>query len=142
MSRLLIPYDGSAPSQRAVDYVIKTHAGSASDEVELVNVQEPPMMFGDYMTAPLIEQIESGQREAGEQLLSEARQRLESSGLRVHAQVVSGTISDSIANVAESRACDSIVMGTRGMSSLGNLLLGSVATRVIHDTKVPVTLVK
>jgi nucleotide-binding universal stress UspA family protein len=35
-----------------------------------------------------------------------------------------------------------IVMGTRGQGAVGNLLLGSVATKVIHLSKVPVTLVK
>jgi nucleotide-binding universal stress UspA family protein len=38
--------------------------------------------------------------------------------------------------------CDGIVMGTRGMSAVGNLVMGSVATKVIHLTKLPVTLVK
>jgi nucleotide-binding universal stress UspA family protein len=33
-------------------------------------------------------------------------------------------------------------MGTRGHSALGDLLLGSVAVKVLHLTKVPVTLVK
>ncbi len=38
--------------------------------------------------------------------------------------------------------CDVIVMGTRGLSSVTGLLLGSVATRVIHEASVPVTLIK
>ena len=33
-------------------------------------------------------------------------------------------------------------MGTRGMGAMGNLILGSVATKVIHLVDVPVTLVK
>jgi nucleotide-binding universal stress UspA family protein len=33
-------------------------------------------------------------------------------------------------------------MGTRGLGSLGNLLLGSVAARVVKLSQVPVTLVK
>jgi len=35
-----------------------------------------------------------------------------------------------------------IVMGSRGLGSFEGLLLGSVATRVIHLTELPVTLVK
>ena len=38
--------------------------------------------------------------------------------------------------------CDGIVMGTRGMGAIGNLVMGSVATKVVHLTKLPVTLVK
>jgi nucleotide-binding universal stress UspA family protein len=33
-------------------------------------------------------------------------------------------------------------MGTRGMSAIGNLFLGSVTTKVVHLANVPVTLVK
>jgi nucleotide-binding universal stress UspA family protein len=33
-------------------------------------------------------------------------------------------------------------MGTRGMSRLGNLVMGSVANRVVHEVPVPVLLVK
>jgi nucleotide-binding universal stress UspA family protein len=47
-----------------------------------------------------------------------------------------------IANLARRLRCDSIVMGTRGMTALGNLVLGSLATRVVHLAGVPVTLVK
>ena len=47
-----------------------------------------------------------------------------------------------IADSAEREGCDAIVMGTRGMGSIGSLMLGSVATKVVHLTKLPVTLVK
>jgi nucleotide-binding universal stress UspA family protein len=33
-------------------------------------------------------------------------------------------------------------MGTRGMSNFSNLVMGSVATRVVHEVTVPVLLVK
>jgi len=38
--------------------------------------------------------------------------------------------------------CDAIIMGTRGMGSLANLVIGSVTTKVIHLVEVPVTLIK
>jgi nucleotide-binding universal stress UspA family protein len=33
-------------------------------------------------------------------------------------------------------------MGTRGMGAIGNVFLGSIATKVVHLASVPVTLVK
>jgi nucleotide-binding universal stress UspA family protein len=47
-----------------------------------------------------------------------------------------------IASYVDSRHCDMVVMGTRGLSPVGGLVLGSVTSRVIHLVKVPVTLVK
>ena len=47
-----------------------------------------------------------------------------------------------IVRVAEERDVDQIVMGTHGRGAVGSLLLGSVAQRVVHQTKVPVLLVR
>ena len=47
-----------------------------------------------------------------------------------------------IAKVANELKCNAIIMGTRGLSPLGNLLLGSVAAQVVHLAGTPVTLVK
>jgi nucleotide-binding universal stress UspA family protein len=51
-------------------------------------------------------------------------------------------VARSIVERAHELGCTHIVMGTRGMSLLGNLVLGSVATKVIHAARCPVTLVK
>ena len=47
-----------------------------------------------------------------------------------------------VTQAAAKYGCDTVVMGTRGMSSLGNLVMGSVASRVVHGVPVPVLLVK
>jgi len=38
--------------------------------------------------------------------------------------------------------CTQVVMGTRGLGKIANLVLGSVASRVLHLINVPLTLVK
>jgi nucleotide-binding universal stress UspA family protein len=52
-----------------------------------------------------------------------------------------GQAADEIAAIAEGGQFDLIVMGTHGHSSLGNLVLGSVATGVLARAKTPVLLV-
>jgi nucleotide-binding universal stress UspA family protein len=44
--------------------------------------------------------------------------------------------------VAREKSIDHIVMGARGLGSIQGLLLGSVATKVIHLAEVPITLIK
>jgi nucleotide-binding universal stress UspA family protein len=74
--------------------------------------------------------------------LDPAVRRLARAGVPYRAHTVWGDIAPEIVRIARRFKCESIVMGTRGMGAIGNLLLGSVATKVIHLSKAPVTLVK
>jgi nucleotide-binding universal stress UspA family protein len=53
-----------------------------------------------------------------------------------------GVIANEIVRVAKDLQVDQIAMGTRGMGAVGSLLLGPVAQRVIHQSEVPILLVK
>jgi nucleotide-binding universal stress UspA family protein len=53
-----------------------------------------------------------------------------------------GSPAETIVRVAREAGADQIVMGTRGLGTLGNLFLGSVATQVVRLAEIPVTLVK
>lgn len=49
-----------------------------------------------------------------------------------------GNVGETVAQYVEDKQLQQIVLGTRGMGSVSNLLLGSVATQVIHLSPVPV----
>ena len=51
-------------------------------------------------------------------------------------------MAETIARVAADIDADEIYMGTRGLGSVASLFMGSVATKVLHLTELPVTLVK
>lgn len=53
-----------------------------------------------------------------------------------------GDVVTEIAAQVYEKGIDVVIMGTRGMGQIANLMIGSVATRVVHLVKVPVTLVK
>ncbi len=53
-----------------------------------------------------------------------------------------GQVAKTVVEVAREQGVDQIVMGTRGLGGIQGLLLGSVATQVIHLADVPVTLIK
>ncbi len=53
-----------------------------------------------------------------------------------------GPIAHTLVEIAKRDGCAMIVMGQKGRSTLANLLMGSIATRVLSISDVPVTLVR
>jgi nucleotide-binding universal stress UspA family protein len=141
MLTILAPIDGSNNAIRVVEHVVGLALQSRQAEVCLINVREA-------MDSPEVhrfwspEKIAEFQKTEGNLLLDSARKRLDQAGVRYTADVVIGDIAPTIAAQATARGCNLIVMGTRGMGGIGNLLMGSVATKVVHLTDVPVMLVK
>jgi nucleotide-binding universal stress UspA family protein len=64
--------------------------------------------------------------------------RAEAAGLEVEGIIAQGHPADEIINYAEKNSIDLIVMGTLGKSGLDRFLLGSVADKVIRNSKIPV----
>ncbi len=142
MEKILIPVDGSPASGRAVDFVAAKLKCTADDHIYLINVQEPapaPVMANAGMTN---EAWHALHQQTGRLALAAAEKTLTAAHLRYTASVVVGEAARAIVDRAEELGCTHIVMGTRGMSLLGSLVLGSVATRVIHLATCPITLVK
>ena len=66
---------------------------------------------------------------------------LDEAGVAYEAMRLVGPIAETIVEHATKVGVDMIFMGTRGMSALANMALGSVTTRVLHLAHVPVMLV-
>ena len=141
MLKALIPVDGSANADRAVMHVIAVAKGHEPTEIHLLNVQEPADNWELKRFMPQNE-IEAMQESRGGDSLASARVLLDKAGIPYTPHVLIGPVAETIARLALEQGCNMIVMGTRGSTSLGSLLLGSVTTKVIHLAAVPVTLVK
>lgn len=142
MHTILLPFDGSDPSKRAIQFVADTYTTHTAVKVHVLNVYEYPIYFTDYIDGTTIKLLDDSLREASERLVLDAAAPLQRLSIPHQLHVKQGLVAQNITEQAEALGCQSIVMGTRGMGALTGLLLGSVATRVIHLSKVPVTLVK
>lgn len=143
MRNVLVAFDGSDSARRALQYVIDTAKETQGVlEIHLLNVQQEPIMFGEYVTVEMIDQMTKDFLAKGAELLKEASSRLESVGLKCTTHVLLGNVADQVRETVARLGCDTVVMGTRGLGRLKGLLLGSVATQVIHEVPVPVLLVK
>jgi len=145
MPRFLIPVDGSDNAQRAVEHVISlAPALREKPHVVLLNVQ-PPIPAKDLLfegRPSEIHRLESPEREFGAKALAPAESALRAAGIAMQSLIEVGEPAPVIAGTAKTHHCDEIVMGVRGLTPIDSLILGSVSTRVIHTSPVPVVVVK
>lgn len=139
--RILVPVDGSDSSLAALRFVVETLVPAAAGlELHLLNVQPPlPSAASSFIDSDVVRDYH---QDEGVKDLAAARKLLDEAGVPYTSDIAVGDPADSIATYADQRGCDGIVMGTRGLGRVGGLLLGSVATKVLHLTKLPVTLAK
>ncbi len=139
MLKVLIPVDGSDSSLRTVQYVMQKAALYKEPlELHLLNVQRP---FPGTIRG-VHEQAEQYHHDEGIKALAGARKLLDDAGLKNTYHIIVGEAGEVIARYCKDQQIQQVVMGTRGASSVANMLLGSVATKVLHLVEVPVTLVK
>jgi nucleotide-binding universal stress UspA family protein len=142
MLKILLATDGSEHANRTIAKTIELSAAmSVPAKVHVLNVQEAPVVYGTTGIYLPYEKAEEFVRAAGQKIVSEAADALRNAGLAPATEVAVGQIAPTIVRRAKELGCDLIIMGTRGMGAVGNLVLGSAATKVIHMTDVPVLLV-
>jgi nucleotide-binding universal stress UspA family protein len=142
MLKILIAVDGSEHANRAIEAVGKMARSSLDLEAILLCVSPEPMFYGDY-TVATIQKIEEEQKLQQTDILTKATEHAKAQGLKLGEPARAyGVIANEIVRIATERQVDQIAMGTRGMGALGNMVLGSVAQRVIHQSTIPVLLVK
>lgn len=146
MPTLLIPVDGSDNSTRAVDAACAQVVDPRQVTVHLLNVQAPNHsdVVKKYLNQDLIDQFH---QEEGKTALRAAQSRLDEAHIPYTAHIEVGDVALTIARCVKELRCDQVIMGTRGlgtggMAAISGLLMGSIATKVLHLVDVPVTFVK
>lgn len=140
--KVLIPVDGSANAVRAVEYVIAQAENlKNAPEVTLLNVQWK-LDTGNVKLFINQETINDYYREQGAAALAQARAKLDAAGLAYTYHVSVGSPAEGVVQYAQEHQIDQIVMSAHGQTTLSSLLLGSVASKVVHLSRIPVLLVK
>jgi nucleotide-binding universal stress UspA family protein len=132
---LVAATDFSETASAALDWAAEI-ARPHGVRIELVHALTLPAPPTDLIPpGPAFEEeVERGARERLEQAAEELRTR----GLNVTAHLRSGLPSQVILELAEELTADLVVLGTRGLTGLRHLLLGSTSQRVIQRSHRPV----
>jgi nucleotide-binding universal stress UspA family protein len=144
---ILVPVDFSAYSEAALVYAVRLAKCLAQPVLVLHVVHDPGVMPGYYSRAlkkKQVHRIEDGAADMLAEFLKDVVQRHPHlRGLRgLESLLVKGLPSRRILEVAEQRKASLIVLGSKGLTGLKHLLIGSVAERVVHLARIPVTVVK
>jgi nucleotide-binding universal stress UspA family protein len=140
MKAILVPVDGSANSDRAVQHALDLVGTGLSVELHLLNVQ--PNFGGAISSFVSRDQIDSYRREEGNKNLASAVELAKKASVPVKVHIGVGRTGEVVRDFARRVGAGQVVMGTRGHTGLAGVLLGSVAQDVIAHVDVPVTLVK
>ncbi|WP_299425548.1 universal stress protein [uncultured Meiothermus sp.] len=140
-SRILIPTDGSGPSEAAVKVGLEL-ARSLQAKVTLLYVVEPVVariLIGPE-TVPYYPELKRDLVAAGKQALERAEDFAQYLGVTVETELQLGSASQVILETANQH--DLVVMGTHGRSGLDRFLLGSVTQKVLQRSPRPVLVVR
>jgi nucleotide-binding universal stress UspA family protein len=146
---ILISYDGSADANAAIDQVACLAPGA---ETTVVTVWEPFQLaltrsgglgMGVGGAYPDNGEIDQASEEAALACAAEGAERAMAAGLVAQAQtaVREDGIATAILSVADELDADAIVVGTRGLTGIRSMLLGSVSHAVVQHADRPVIVV-
>ena len=139
--KILLAVDGSEYTKKMLAY-ITTHDElfSPNNVYTLLTVQA--QLPARARSAVGKEVVESYQREEAEKVLSPVTKFLLRHNIDGKTVSKVGHAGETISKIADSGKFDLVVMGSHGHGTLGNLVMGSVATQVLAHCKVPVLLVR
>jgi nucleotide-binding universal stress UspA family protein len=134
--RIVCGIDFSACSEHALEYAIEL-ARHFEANVHLVHVRPISVhTAGVAAAAPSDAALMADVDRACERALAQTVARIH--GISVTSKLLVGVPYREITRTAEELPAELIVIGTHGRSGLDRLLLGSVATRVVRSSLVPV----
>ena len=139
--KILVAVDGSKASLHAVKYAAKLSVNLRSDDlITLITVHDDQgLRHAQQLVGS--EAVQDYLRELSDKELKSALAVLVKAGVKHNAIIQTGHVADTIAALAN-KGFDMVVMGSKGRSGLADLLLGSVAQRVMATCNKPVLLVK
>jgi nucleotide-binding universal stress UspA family protein len=139
--KILVAVDGSPFTKRMLAY-IAAHDEWLGAHHEYTLLHVVPALPLRVTAALSKEAVASYYADLSEEVFKPIRAFYEQQGLRAEFVARTGAPADTIAAQAEQGRFDLLMLGSHGHGALGNLVLGSVVTRVLAQCSVPLLLVR
>lgn len=141
MKKALLATDASSASLRAAGVLGNLARLEPEMLITVLHVVPLPEVLGPAAPLTLPNRLDDYMNHTAQEVLARTVEALGVSQERVKAIGVIGLADDSILIEANQGGYDLIVMGRRGLSTLKEMLLGSVSQGVLHRTTIPILFV-
>lgn len=136
--KIVAAVDGSGFSEKVIEKTIE-YARMLEAEVVLIYCHRKyPKILGQPHRDHIISAINDESADTVKPYL----EMLDKAGISYVERLLETPASAAIVEAAESEKCELIIMGSRGLSNLQGLIVGSTTTRVLHLAHCPVLVVK
>ncbi len=139
ISKILVAVDGSENARRALDSAMQLSTETKTALIILTVVQ-PPAIMG--VQRDLLGTLEMLLEKEARIMLANYSTLAEKKGAKVETVIGRGYPSKVILKTAEDASANLIVVGSRGLSGIKELFLGSVSHAVVQNSTIPVLVVK
>jgi nucleotide-binding universal stress UspA family protein len=139
--KILLAVDGSEYTKKMLAY-LTTHDGLFTPDNDYVIFTAQPELPARARAAVGKAIVDKYYSEESERILAPVSKFLLRHGIDAKSQWKIGPAGESISKLATSGKFDLVIMGSHGHGSIINLVMGSVATKVLANCKVPALLVR
>ena len=139
--KILVPLDGSKVAEGVLPHA-KLLAYSEGAELILLTVGANPALDFAFSDPGLAQGAVQEQEERSKKYIDGIENELKAAGFKTSSLLRVGSVADTILGVAEELQVDVIAMSTHGRTGPARWLLGSIAERVVHSSKIPVLLIR
>lgn len=136
---LLLAVDGSDHSMRAAQYAGDLARALGSSIVRIVVAFE---QIPDYLGEPNRQQAIDARLQQANGILQKAQDAVGSIPGEIHTELIEGSPAEAVIEIARTRRSSVIVMGSRGLSNMAGLVLGSTSQKVVSHAPCPVLIVR
>lgn len=138
--KILLAVDGSPYTKKMLAYLATHELFAQGSDFTVFTVQ--PALPPRARAAVGKEIVEQYYADEAEKVIAPVTKFLLRHGINAKSSWKVGPVSEAIAKFAESEKFDMLIMGSHGHGVLANLVMGSVATKVLASCSVPVLLVR
>jgi len=138
-TRILLAVDGSEHALHAAKMAGDLARTLNSEKLRIVVAFNP---IPSYLGEPNRQTAIDARLQEANQILQTSLEAVGKIPGEIHTELIEGSPAEAIIDVAKTRQSEVIVIGSRGMSTLGGLLLGSTGQKVVSHAPCPVLIVR